>query len=267
MAITTVTARIASTHPVDKYDGIRFGREVMEQMADALNAGTIPMNFDHSALLPLEATNIVASVVDLDDGESAVDMTFDIDDEVWRSIEDRFSAAGVPGGFSFTTGVLQIAPAHGGQAVLVISADAAAFSDSERADAGEVLSSLGPTQVNRLYQLSVVDLARVIIEIWPSLAIGVASSGLYDALRRLISGRREPTTIEIHRYRPDGSQAKAIIRTEDQEIVRIALENLAEEQETHAIHFDAERQIWCPVEEGQPVGQLPEANGGIDGEV
>jgi hypothetical protein len=74
--------------------------------------------------------------------------------------------------------VLQTAPAHGLQPVLVISADAAAFSDSERAEAGEVLSSLGPTQVNRLYQLSVVDLARVIIEIWPSLAIGVAGSGL-----------------------------------------------------------------------------------------
>src|SRR6476646_9409125 len=257
MAMTTVTARIASTHPVDKYDGICFGREALEQMADAFNDGTVPMNFDHSALLPLQATQVTARVVDLDDGESAVDMTFDIDEEVWRSIEDRFSAAGVPGGFSFTAGVLQIPPAGGMQAVLVISADAAAFSDAERAEVGEVLSSLGPTQVNRLYQLSVVDLARVIIEIWPSLAIGVASSGLYDALRRLISGRREPTTIEIHRYRPDGSQTKAIIRTEDQDVVRIALENLTEEQEAPAIHFDADRQIWRPVEEGQPVEQLP----------
>jgi hypothetical protein len=266
MAMTTVTARVASTHPVEKYDGIRFGREAMEQLADAFNAGTVPMNFDHSALMPLEATNLTARVVDLDDGESAVDMTFDIDEEVWRSIEDRFSAAGVPGGFSFTAGALQISPPHGMKPVLVISADAAAFTDSERAKAGEVLSSLGPTQVNRLYQLSAVDLARVIIEIWPSLAIGVASSGLYDALKGLVSGRGEPTTIEIHRHRPDGSETKAIIRTEEPEVVRIALENLADEQLARSIHFDADRQVWSSVEERQPLEQLPKVIGGASGD-
>jgi hypothetical protein len=56
------------------------------------------------------------------------------------------------------------------------------------------------------------------------------------------------------------------MRTEDPEVVRIALENLVEEQEAPLIHFDADRQVWSSVEEGRPVEQLPKPIGGADGD-
>jgi len=132
MALVTVTARVASTHPVAKYGGVRLSEGVLRQMEAAFNSGTVPMNFDHSSLAPLQVQNLVAEVVDLDDGELALDATFEIEEDAWSSVESEFVKAGVPGGWSFTAGEPQIRPPRGRKPLVVLSADAAVFSDSDR---------------------------------------------------------------------------------------------------------------------------------------
>lgn len=156
--------------------------------------------------------------------------------------------AGVPGGFSYTGGVTQITAAGGRQPVLVLSADAAAFTDDERRAAWESLSLSGPVQVNRLYEFSAADLARIFVEIWPEVVIGLglnlSASAIWDGLKHLFSKREAPTTIEIRRHYADGRETKAIVTTADPEIAKFALENLDEEQRPTVVVFDPADRSW-----------------------
>jgi hypothetical protein len=250
MTDVSVTARVASTHPVKKYNGVRLSVEALRGMAAALNTGAVPAVFDHSPLEAFEVRNVEAHIVRLDDGEHVLEATFDVDEAVWRSVEDRFATANVPGGFSFTAGEVQEATARGEVPVVALSLDAGAFSDTDRVEAWKALSRSMPTQVSRLYQFSAPDVARIIIEIWPAVALGVginlASAVLYDALKGLIRRRGAPTVIEFRRHRADGTVTNAIVATEDPEVVRVALETLDEQQDDPILQFDAERGLWLP---------------------
>jgi hypothetical protein len=97
MADVTVKARIAGTGPMEKYGGVRLDVRVLHQMATALNAGHVPMNFGHSALEPIPVRNVGAHIVELDDGEHALDATFDVDEVEWSRVQKRFDEAGVHG--------------------------------------------------------------------------------------------------------------------------------------------------------------------------
>jgi len=208
------------------------------------------MVFDHSALDTLSVRNLRAEVVRLEDGEHAVEATFDVDETAWRRVQDRFAEAGVPGGFSYAAGELQLGTSDGRPPAIAISADAAAFSDGDRAGVWALWSGVAPTQASRLYEFSAADAARVIIEMWPAVALGLGvnltSSVVYDGLKRLVAKRRELTVVEVHRYGPDGTRTKAVVTTNDTEVVRVALEALGDDQSDPVLVFDARRRLWLP---------------------
>lgn len=248
MGTITVKARIASTHPVEKYGGVQLDVRVLHQMATALNAGQLPMNFDHSVLEPIEVRNVRAAVVELGDGQHAVDATFDVDGAAWEPVQDRFDAAGVPGGFSFSAGETQLAPSGGRDPQISLSADAAEFTDDDRAEAWRLLEVTGPANVTRLYQFSAHEFIRVIVDVWAiagPFVVNLASSGMYDALKFLVGRHQEPTTVEIHEHRPDGSRSTALIRTNDPTMLRAALEALPDATEP-VQEFDAATGRWLP---------------------
>lgn len=253
MAFVIVTARVASTHPVAKYGGVRLSEGALRQMAAAFNSGAVPMNFDHSSLAPLQTQNLVAKIVELDDGEQALDATFEIEEEAWRTVEGEFDRAGVPGGWSFTAAEPQIRPSEDQKPLVVISADAAAFTDADRTVVWEAISETVPVQVNRLFQFSAVtEVVRVIVEIWPEVAVALgvnlSSSVIYDGLKRLFSKGRKQTTIEIRRNYADGTETNAIVTTDDPEVARLALERLEDEQEAITLVFDLDDQSWRSAE-------------------
>src|SRR5262245_16975594 len=113
MGFVEVEARIASTHPVMKYGGIRLSEEALRELGTALNEGRTPMNFGHSPLEAIEVRDLVAKIVELEDGEHALEATFEVEEEAWKAVEGKFAAAGAPGGFSFTASEPQI-PSAGG---------------------------------------------------------------------------------------------------------------------------------------------------------
>lgn len=249
MTLMTVTARVASTHPVAKYGGVRLSRDALRQMETAFNSGLVPMTFDHSSLAPLPARNLTAQVVDLDDGEQALDATFEIEEEVWKAVEGKFDRADVPGGWSFTAGEPQVLPSTNEKPLVVISADAAAFTDADRKAAWEAISESAPAQVNRLFQFSAAaEVARVIVEIWPevgvALGVNLSSSVIYDGLKRLFSKGRKKATVEIRRNYADGTETNAIVTTDDPEMIRLALERLDDRQQAVTIVFDLDEQTW-----------------------
>jgi hypothetical protein len=247
MAKITVNARIASTHPVEKYGGRRLDVRVLHQMATALNAGRVPMTFDHSALEPIAVTDVRAQVVELDDGEHAVDATFDVDEDAWKVVQARFDEVGVPGGFSFSAGEMQLAPSQGRVPMVSLAADAAAFSDEDRAEAWHLLEATGPAAVSRLYQFSAPELLRIILDVWViagPFVVNIASSGIYDALKSLITRRSEPSVVEIREHRADGSYSTAVITTADPEVLRMALETLSTAPAGDVKRFDPNSDHW-----------------------
>lgn len=96
MSLVEVVARIASTHPVEKYRGVRLSEGALRQFKETIEAGGLPMNFDHSSLNPIEARFLSARIVDLDDGELALEATFEVDAEAWKEVEDRWDGQGCP---------------------------------------------------------------------------------------------------------------------------------------------------------------------------
>jgi hypothetical protein len=181
MSLIVVSARVASTHPVAKYPGWRLSKEVLESMAERLAAGEIPMLFDHDARNPIEARCLDTKVVSLEGGNAALETTFEIEADAWAQIQQRFADAGVPGGFSFTATAPQAAPASGRDAIVTLAADAAAWTDEDRVEAGELLDAVIPTQTDRLFQYSAVDLATIYL-ILRDVGLGVLGNAVYDAL-------------------------------------------------------------------------------------
>jgi hypothetical protein len=239
-----VKGRIASTHPVDKYPGGRLAAEALEGLAERLRTGDVPMLFDHDARQTIVADWTDAEVVPLDDGESALEVTFEIDAEVWAQVQDKFDDVGVVGGFSFTSTVSQVAPRSGRPAAVVLAADAAAWSDHDRAEAGALLDVVIPTQTDRLFQYSGVELATIFLVLAQEVSLGVLGNAAYDALRHLIGRRTEQTRIEIHRRDASGDVLKAVITTSDPDVAREALDTLRPAQPAPTLHFDSTTRRW-----------------------
>lgn len=237
-------ATVASTHPVAKYQGWRLSAEALEGLAERLKSGEIPMLFDHDVREPISADFLDAQVVPLGDGNSVLEATFEIDADAWEKIEDGFAQAGVPGGFSFTATVPQTAPGSGEAPMVTLAADAAAWTDQDRAEAGALLDAVAPTRTDRLFQYSGIELATILIVLAEGVGVGVLGNAAYDALKRLLNRRTGETRIEVHRHSADGTSQKAIITTEDPAIAREALESLESEQSGRTVTFDTQKRLW-----------------------
>ena len=61
-------AIVATTHRVEKYGGIRIAENALQQIVDALNAGTLPMIGHHDWTKPIRTGDLEASIVELVDG-------------------------------------------------------------------------------------------------------------------------------------------------------------------------------------------------------
>ena len=244
MGVITVRARIASTLPVARYPGWRISREALVQMATELVAGTVPMVFEHDVTDRLNADIVAAEVVDIGDDEAALEAEFEIDADAWQRLQDRFQAAGVRGGFSFSAASTQAVPADGLAPAVTIAADAAAWSDAERLEAARSLAAVAPTQIDRLFQYSAIELAAVFL-ILKDVGLGVLGNAAFEALKSLMSRRPEVVTrIEIHRPRADGTVAKAVVVTSDPEVVRVAIEALAPAPLGDIAWYDTEKRLW-----------------------
>jgi hypothetical protein len=254
MPDVTVVARIAGTAPMEKYGGVALDVRVLHQMATALNAGGLPMNFGHSPLEPIEVKNVQAAVVETEDGQQALDATFDVDADAWARVQERFDEAGVRGGFSFSAGEKQLGAASGEKPIVSLAADAAAFTDEDRAAAWRFLEQSGPAEVSRLYQFDAQEILRVIVDVWAiagPFIVNVASSGIYDALKLLVQRHRDPTVIELREHRSDGGYSTAVIRTDDPEMLRTALDSLSGSPTGDLKRFDETAGRWqLPAETG-----------------
>jgi hypothetical protein len=201
------------------------------------------MLFNHDATRPLDVKILDAKVVALEDGEFALDATLEAEADAWATVQAEWARAGVRGGMSFTATSPQAGPQSGGTAQIVLAADAAAWSDEDRAAAAALLDAVVPTQVDRLFQFSAVELATVYL-VLGNVALGVLGNAAYDAIRRLFRGRTASTRLEIQRTDRNGATVKAIVETDDAEVAVAAIEQLAPTQRAAVIRYEVPKRLW-----------------------
>lgn len=206
MTTVRVTTIVASTEPMDAYGGVRFHSDVMHKIADGLQAGTLPVRFNHDATQPVSVLNVDAGVRQRGDGEHEVWCDFDVDAEQWAAWEDYLESNNAPGGMSFTVTLPKLADfaAEPGSALpglaLHIAADAHHFADADLIEAGSRLSSLGPVEVHQMMQFSHEPPALIvlgfIIEPGQQILWGVVGNYVYDVLRRLRGNKPSAVHLE-----------------------------------------------------------------------
>ncbi len=269
MAIRRVRARVATTHALPAYGGIRLAESAVRQMADQLAGGGVPMRYNHDPVRPLACTNIVAGVEKMEDGEFAAWVEFDVDEDEWQLYDQERQKAGAPGGFSYST-VVRFASRGRPPYDLEIAADASYFNDMFLVSAtAESFPDELTLELARLYQFSwapdpkvLIDLAQATLMAIPA---NLLSSCLYDFARKckskLAAGSGSPIfEVRVHRTPRSKTTTIKITATDDHGL-RQAMEGVPEilRAEGQTAYWDDTdhqwQQIATVVDEGEEPSQ------------
>lgn len=226
-----VSAVLATTHPIGAYGGIQLGKNILEQLADAMQTGTLPMVFNHDLRQRVDIANVTAGVRQRPDGHWEAWADFDVAASDWDRFESELAELGAPGGMSFKCSTLLAR--RGDLPVVRIAADAHHFTDDDLLQAGQALPSHVAVEVERLYSFSFVPPALVVVHlvwIWvqqmPSELLGAY---LYDALRRFARPRvAAPTVFNFEVSKGDLGSVSAYLESASEAILHHALDTLAE---------------------------------------
>lgn len=235
MAKKLVRARLATTHPVAVYGGLRLSRSVIEDFAAAVKAGDLPMHLDHDIRRPLAVEIVDTGVEHLPDGEFAAWAEYLISEEAWADWQSELAAAGASGGMSFTCSVpigTRVQPA-GAQAQL--AGDAAHYSDDELTAAAATLEGAlsTPAEAEQLLQFNAVSVAMVVIEfttdLLASVGPSVLGSALWDACKLLwrpgvAANERSRFTVTARESSRGRRRLKLVIDVPDENALRVALQ-------------------------------------------
>jgi hypothetical protein len=144
-----IRATLATTERIPAYGGFRLSLQDLETILDELKTGAVETRLSHDSRRPLHVENVKASIERRPDGEYALWVEFDADEDGWAEYEAERDAQGGPGGLSFTLmGTFENLPGRGEptSVSVVVAADAAHFSDQEIRAAAEALADAGPVK-------------------------------------------------------------------------------------------------------------------------
>jgi hypothetical protein len=267
MANRRLRARVATTHPLPAYGGIRLAESAIRQLADQLATGGVPMTYQHDPVRPVNCMNVAAGIEKTEDGEFAAWIEFDVDEDEWQLYDQERQKAGAPGGWSFTT-VDNFASRGQSPYDIEIAADASYFDDDFLlAVAGEILPGELTVTLGRLYQFSWVPDPKILIGIAQttlmSIPANLLSSYLYDFARKfkakLAGDSRMPTfEIRVRRQRRSKTTTIKITATDDYGL-RQAMESVPEilRQEGKTAYWDDTNHRWEQIATGAGEGDEP----------
>jgi hypothetical protein len=262
-----VQARILTTHQVEKYGGIRFGREALESAAEQINTDGYAMGLmvDHDASRPIRQRNQRASVVELDDREFALEMTVEVVESDWEG------AKGMTGmSVSHHEPLGSVAGPFSTNEHIELSAEASVWTPEEIALACEHMSIVAPVDGFALMQFARHSKRRVIVRVPRGLVVqttaGLLVVAISNGVAALITSGDDHasiTRIELVMETDDG-RLTAILDTSDREVVEQAITEFAasfagseERPDSRLLLWDAELRRW--VDSNVDDGHYPEA--------
>ena len=243
---------------MEAYDGVQLAESVIEDIARRLRTEKTPMLVSHDIRRPLDAEILDAQVRATPDGFKEVWVRFTVDEAQWREFEREVQGSGAPGGFSFSASepvtILEATEGTTSDIVLELAADASHWPDGTLFSAGADLQTVGRVEVSRRYEFAIEPNAVVVLGVMGTVALGVLSNAIYDALRRFLRPHRR--TVFHFRVQQGDRTAEARLETSDaaalQEAVR-ALQALFEpppalaEQPPALYVWDAHQARWMPL--------------------
>lgn len=176
-------AIFASTHKIDAYGGFQFTEEELTTYAEKMKTGSPNPSFNHDPTDLIQMKVIDTGVRKRDDGEFEGWFTFLISEDGWQDLENRWSEAGAPGGYSITVTKL-LFKISGEDSVIELSADAANWSEEDLEIAFAFQPIAGSVQVNLLYQFALVPIALVVLQVIETVSLGVVANLLTELLHR-----------------------------------------------------------------------------------
>ncbi len=222
-------AILATTHPVESYGGVQFGRDAMQAFADAVRSGAVPMHVNHDYTRPVDATVIDTGVEERDDGHCAAWALLELDEGTWAAWQAELAAAGAPGGWSFTV----TEPIGAGERTAgYVAGDAAHFSDEDLRTAAETLSRIEPMHARRLYQFSEVPDAVAVLglslHLVQQLGPNLLASALWDGVKALCQSRLglgQSTRVALAVSDPAGQRVATLtVDARDEATLRTAMQ-------------------------------------------
>jgi hypothetical protein len=238
MALIEVEATVAGSRPMDAYGGIQLDRQVLEQLADALRAGRLPMLLQHDPSRPLHPRILDAGVARDDEGFDQVWIRFEIEEAVWAAAQTEWHRAGGPGGFSWSGSVpLRLVPAQGDgpKPTVAIAADAHFWTDEQVIDVATKLSADANVYAQQRLAFAHTPDPVVVISLY-EFAKAMVAAGLWEALKGFLRRRQGstssgPTIFEFRLSRGD-HDVIGRVTTNDAEVLHRAIDALASLEES-----------------------------------
>lgn len=252
MGTKRLRARLVTSQPIAAYGGIQLAESVVEQIADGVGSGAIPMHMKHDIAQPLATTIHGAGTERLPDGHLAAWAEFDVDEDAWSEFEAEIEAAGAPGGMSITIS----GPLVNGESMpdspVTVAADAHHFTESEIRAAAEELRQLDDSAEGEyLYQFAFEPLATVVFDlVLPVIGVlgpNLVASAIYDAGKAFFL-----------RPRPNGVTFNVIFRESRRGDRKLQIKIAA----TNAAEFDQALSRLPAVIESGAKGTYTSVNGG-----
>jgi hypothetical protein len=222
MPNVTLTATLMTTRRVEKYGGVRIALEALEQMRDQIKLAGMPLHMNHRATEALDANVLDVRIERMADDEYALVIDLEADEADWGTVEEKWSVAGVPGGFSAAFTENQEAFSGPPVSPVTLISDAGVYTDDDRATAARLISDAAPVSVLRLFQFSEPEFAKIAIEFSREVGAGLLVAGV----GYLVGRHSGQSHIEMRRAEPDGTTTTAVLDTSDPDVVRAAAQSL-----------------------------------------
>lgn len=247
-----VDAFIVTTDPVPVYGGVQLPEKEMLRLADQVRHGGLPMLGNHDERLRLRPRLLDVDVRPTSSGSLGVWVEFEIDEEAWKAAEE---AMGGIRGFSISVVEAYMeAQGDASKPFVQIASDAAHFDDDLRDEVAEALRPYFDVKSGRIYQFAEVPPAKVIVEfavpllqLIDSVGINVFSSALWDGLKLFLRTKWNDATFFVFMVgRSDGTRVRCFLRTSDTEVLKHALDKMAEIANSSGSTFayDEEHDRW-----------------------
>jgi hypothetical protein len=263
--VERVVGWVATTGPHEGHPEFEMPEEALYLLAGALTQGALQMLLDHDERKRVNAKVLWARVEATEDGHLGVLAEYEIPEG---------STAGRTG-FSVSLKIARrlVHSASPDAPTISLYADALNFDQDLVFEAADAITDQLEIRAGHLYQFNILPPAKVVLELPLTLLVDFAwaifAASILEGLKKFL-GRGKPTDFRFEVKRPDGSEVTGLLRTDDPDVAKHALDALTEitSQGTGSFEFEASADSYVelppsdeqvrPSEAAEPRAVVPE---------
>lgn len=216
METEIVKGFVATNDVVPAYGGVQLPDEMLQEMAVVLKEGKLPFLAEHDPLRPVDAKILVSEVRKTESGSLGV----------WVEAEVPLGSMDGMAGFSYGASVIAYRVGDSEAPVVGLFAEPSRVSESEIAEAADILAKKGlRVEAGPYLQFSIDPGVVIVLAIGLEILVSVGGSAIWDAIKSLVHPKKD-TEMRIQVEKPSGEKVSALVRTNDPQVAEKALQTL-----------------------------------------